>query len=300
MPVLDRAVATTIKRTSAPLATEYQHTWVSPAIAEAVTYGIDVTHLFEDDATRVNLEAVLSSEDPAFVWLNDHGASNQVRGYYAVNILVSKGASHYADNADVLAGRVCYAFACSSSKTLGPDAIAKDCACYLGYNEDFWFSYNEDVYNQYLWLYEPIEYLLTDTWAQPFFDAANQIPISLMQGKTTGVAFNDSQSVFQAAIDYWSESGAYEAPYILANLVFDKQHQSLLGDEYATVVSSPLPPPTCPDYTIQGDCEAGGCHWWGDACHTIPEPPPHEPVQFGAGLLMILLLCGGIYGYMGR
>lgn len=32
----------------------------------------------------------------------------------------------------------------------------------------------------------------------------------------------------------------------------------------------------CDDHTNQTDCETAGCYWYGDACHSDPEPPPED------------------------
>jgi len=46
---------------------------------------------------------------------------------------------------------------------------------------------------------------------------------------------------------------------------------------YRFTESQPPPPPECPDYTNQTDCEANGCYWYDNSCHSEPyQPPPPE------------------------
>lgn len=33
------------------------------------------------------------------------------------------------------------------------------------------------------------------------------------------------------------------------------------------------PPPICAEHLTQAECEAAGCFWWNDACHSTPTPP---------------------------
>ncbi|MBA7593108.1 hypothetical protein ES703_00025 [subsurface metagenome] len=36
-------------------------------------------------------------------------------------------------------------------------------------------------------------------------------------------------------------------------------------------------PPACEDYTTKEECEAAGCLWYDNACHSVPPPPPPPP-----------------------
>lgn len=42
-------------------------------------------------------------------------------------------------------------------------------------------------------------------------------------------------------------------------------------EELDTPTPCTLAPPPCEDYTTQAECEAAGCYWYNEACHSSPE-----------------------------
>jgi len=54
-------------------------------------------------------------------------------------------------------------------------------------------------------------------------------------------------------------------------------------------------PPECSNYLTQQECEAAGCYWYNGVCHVNPPPPPDimKYILIGAGVLMF-----GIGGYI--
>ncbi|GAG83052.1 unnamed protein product, partial [marine sediment metagenome] len=88
---------------------------------------------------------------------------------------------------------------------------------------------------------------LADKYARWFFVPANQISLSLFQGKTTGQAYADSQYGLQYGIDYWKDSEDQIAPQMLACLYQNKNSQKVLGSESATITPNQrFSPPKLP------------------------------------------------------
>lgn len=63
----------------------------------------------------------------------------------------------------------------------------------------------------------------------------------------------------------------------------------VIGDIGAKVVDdtrdfgvpvSGVPPPNCPDFTIESMCTAAGCYWYDGTCHSEPKVPPDGEIPW--------------------
>lgn len=71
----------------------------------------------------------------------------------------------------------------------------------------------------------------------------------------------------------WIWAGIESAPYPGNCYVFDgSQHTSLSVDTlFFTFTDTGGTPQNCDDYTNQTECEAAGCYWYDESCHSIPQ-----------------------------
>jgi hypothetical protein len=213
------------------LVTHYLHEWVATVINQAGSYGITSTNLVTWAVTRYQFETSMNSQDPIFVWLNGHGNTDRLAGQDSEIILD-------LNNAGILSGRICYAFSCLTATSLGSAAVSQGCTSYIGYEDEFVFLY--DVNSP-----DP----LSDTYAKWFMDAGSKVGLSLLQGKSTGKAYLDSQDLMNSAISYWSRSSDPTASHMLACLYQDKSFQRVLGSTTITITGEEGPPVVIP--TIQ-------------------------------------------------
>jgi len=236
------------------LATRYLHDWALATINQSGSYGISSANLADGMATRAYFESAIAAQDPIFVWMNGHGNENKLGGQNNEIILDT-------NNNGILSGRVCYAFSCLTAIELGPSTVEKGGLSYIGYSADFVFLYDTQAASP-----------LSDKSARWFMVPGVQIGLSLFQGKTTGEAYADSQSVFMMGMDYWENSTDVLAPQMLACLYQDKGFQSLIGSTTATITP--------------------------DKRYSPPRMPTESPIQAGLSSLITLSLIGTSLYYL--
>jgi len=144
----------------------YISTWAEKVKSFAEKKNFTVLDLKNNRAKRKHLESMLKKQDPSLVFLNGHGGSNSVAGQDN-EILVSVG-----DNEDIFDGRVVYSLSCCSGRELGPALVKNGTKAFIGYREDFIFSYDEKCCTR------PEQ----DMVADKFLDPSNQVIISLLKG----------------------------------------------------------------------------------------------------------------------
>ena len=130
------------------------------------------------------------------------------------------------DNVQLRDG-VVYALSCTTAKILGPDTVnVKGGVCYIGYSDVF------------VWVQEAFQDPLVDKYARGFFEPVLELIYRLADGYTTGEAFRASIDKWNEWIDYWSRSPDPWAGVMVMHLVWDRDHQKLIGDEAARVSSA--------------------------------------------------------------
>jgi len=180
--------------------------------------GIQVLDLQKKRANKKELVSIIKKKHPLLCFLNGHGGPDFVAGH-SNEILVKLG-----ENEEILNSKIVYALSCQSAKKLGIGSIKKGTIAYIGYDEDFVFTFKQGK------LTRPAE----DETASLFFKPSNQLIISLLKGHTIEFAYNKSQELFMKNIRklLTSESpvDSSDAKY----LWWDMRHQVCLGDKKAT------------------------------------------------------------------
>lgn len=181
--------------------------------------GFEITDLHGDDAVRTRVLDALAAADPVFFFGVGHGNADVFTGQGYDKIF-------WTCDCGELAGRVAYMLSCVTAARLGPDAVSKGAACYIGYADTFG------------WIMEKVQDPLVDRYARGFFEAALEIIRRLTGGASTAEAFRASIDVWNHWIDYWAKSPDPNAPWVLQWLLHDRDCQKLIGDEAARVASA--------------------------------------------------------------
>jgi len=200
------------------LTTEYLYFWSEAVLKSSREKNILTIDLASKEANKRNFLSAVKKYRPSFVYFNGHGSPNTVTGFNNEPLIT------FADNEKILKDRVAYALSCQSAKRLGKSCVADGARTYLGYDEDFIFVFDEEKEK------DP----LNDRVAENFIEPSNTLVLSILAGKTTKEAYQNSQEEFNQKIVRFSLSEATaEEREFLPYLLWDKEHQVCLGNQEA-------------------------------------------------------------------
>lgn len=200
------------------LTTKYLYFWSEVVLKASREKNILTIDLASKEANKRNFLSAVKKYRPSFVYFNGHGSPNTVTGFNNEPLIA------FADNEKILKDRVAYALSCQSAKRLGKSCVADGAKTYLGYDEDFIFVFDE----------EKEEDPLNDKVAENFIEPSNTLVLSILEGKTTGEAYQNSQEEFKQKIVRFSLSEATaEERELLPYLLWDEEHQVCLGSKQA-------------------------------------------------------------------
>lgn len=134
-----------------------------------------------EKVTKKELTGRIKKLKPSLLVLNGHGSEDSITGQDGKTLIKS------GENENLLHSRLTYAVACCSGKVLGPKTVEKEGTTFIGYDDDFVFTSNKKYLSQ----------PLKDTMAQPFMEASNHVPISLLKGHKAIDASSRSKEMFK-------------------------------------------------------------------------------------------------------
>jgi len=208
------------------------------ALRHAVDYfsgrGYMVDDLVGPRAVRAEVLSSFERNDPVLFFGVGHGDSDHFTGQY-YNVVFWT-----CDNS-ALSDRIVYALSCITAAGLGLDAVNnKGCRCYIGYDREF------------AWIQDRIVDPMEDRYGRAFYEPVLELLYRLADGATTGEAYRASIDRWNDWIDYWSRSDDPLAPLILKWLLWDRDHQRLIGDPNAKVGPAVVPPVPVPLMALLG------------------------------------------------
>jgi hypothetical protein len=117
-------------------ATEYTFKWIQEVRDEIVKQNYDWVFL-SDGVSRKDVENILKREDVETVIFYDHGSEDALWGSNTEKVIDT-------DNVDLLKNKDVYTLACLSGKKLGVEAWKKGCKTFVGYENTFVFTTDEE------------------------------------------------------------------------------------------------------------------------------------------------------------
>ncbi len=208
-----------ITRPEHDCATIYLSKWSKEIIQKAKKKGLCVIDLHRDKANRDRVVGTLEKTNPKLVVLNGHGSENSVKGHKDEVILK-------IDDKKAIKDKIIYARSCKSAKKLGQKIITNGARAYLGYTEDFIFTYSVNKTSK------PLE----DKEAALFLEPSNRIPLSLLKNHTAGEANEQSKGLFKKNIEKLLVEGPSSEHYsAISYLYWDMINQVCLGDKEAVL-----------------------------------------------------------------
>lgn len=202
-------------------ATHLLRLWTAEVIEEARMRGIKPLRLDGKDVTKEKFGEMVGAHNPSFLLLNGHGSGNSVFGQRlgdgTVAAILAEG-----DNDGILAGRIAYARACSSSFSLGASCVGKGARAYIGYRGAFIITSDANMASR----------PQNDRVANYFKEITNVIPIAIIKGNSAGEAVLRSRAACAKIIQHLESGEHYtpEAQAILPLLYIDMQLLDLKGD----------------------------------------------------------------------
>ena len=200
--------------------TNYLYHWAMPIIKLARSRQLEVIDLSKEKANRVELEGRLKKVNPKLVMFNGHGTSKAILGQDG-QVLVEKDKSE-----PLLAGKIVYARACQTAKTLGKSCVKHKTDAFIGYKEDFIFIFDEAKTTQ----------PLKDKTAAFFFEPSNLVVNSLIKGNSAQQAHNKSRAAFLKRIrQLLVQEADPDNTALVRYLIWDRQQQVCLGNPEASL-----------------------------------------------------------------
>lgn len=205
--------------------------WIGDeVVAHAKKTDMEVHDKTGDDAIIANIERQLREVDPIFFFHASHGGKNLLTGQDGDILICCRGESLCRDpNYDILSDRVVYTLSCSSANELGPAVIQADGISYIGYEDDLTICLVER---------KDADAAFKDIWAS----GAKE----LLDGKTTGEAYDKIKQRYQVWIEYWElRPRDWLSPPMRDMLKWNLRNLKLLGRKDARITEPhPPPPPT--------------------------------------------------------
>ncbi|PJE62922.1 hypothetical protein COU88_02360 [Candidatus Roizmanbacteria bacterium CG10_big_fil_rev_8_21_14_0_10_39_6] len=200
--------------------TRYLFAWSKPVIKLAHQEKDKITILKDKQANLKEFTNTVEKIQPSFIFFNGHGNETTITGHNNQPLVDAD------TNIEVLKNRIVYALSCQSAKKLGPKSIKQGTKTYMGYTEDFIFVYDTNKK----------KHPEKDQTAGCFLSASNQTAISLLEEKTTGQAYADSQNSFQKTIrSLLTSESKTEQSSMMRFLIWDMKHQVCLGNQDAKI-----------------------------------------------------------------
>lgn len=191
--------------------TYYFYHWSEEIVKEAKRRIGKVFDLEKDKASRKLVESYLDKQNPEIAIFNGHGNDVCVTGHDNEPLIIS------GENSHLLKDKVVYMRSCDSGKTLGPQAIKEGCKAFIGYSELFRFWTDKALVK------EPLQ----DDYAKPFFETSNQVPLSLIKGRTAQEAQMDSMTEYKRIIGNLLTSNT-ENSFVVSDLIWNMHNQVCL------------------------------------------------------------------------
>lgn len=205
-----------VTRPNHDLTVRYLSAWGQKVITEAEKKGIKILELKNKRANKQELEKMIKKHNPALIFLNGHGDKNSVCGQDDKNLV-----SLDDKNEKILSGSITYALACQSAKGLGVQATKDNFGAFIGYQEDFYFYYDQTKVTR------PLE----DGIAKLFLEPSNQVVVSLLKGNTASNSNLNSRKFFARNIQkLLSSEASLESGQYIKYLWWDMKNQVCLGN----------------------------------------------------------------------
>ena len=188
-------------------ATFYLSKWSEKIIDVAVKSNKTVIQLKKEKVNKTQVEKAIYSRNPYFLILNGHGDETTIYGHKDKPIV------KLGENEELLKGKITYSVACNAAFKLGKSCICKN-TYFVGYENKFVFSFDTNS------MANPLD----DSFARPFFESTNAVPISIIKGKSVKESVEKSKLLFEKWIIHYRNSSLPEAPYILFMLLWDMEN----------------------------------------------------------------------------
>ena len=161
--------------------THYLSNWSKETINLAESRGWKVLDLHGERANKNEFESKMKKLSPNIVMLNGHGNIDLVMGHQN-QILIKAGL-----NEELLKSKIVYALSCKSAKVLGPKSIQAGALSYTGYEDDFIFVYEPELFSR----------PLLDKTAGLFLGPSNIFIESLIKGNSVRESFERSRNILK-------------------------------------------------------------------------------------------------------
>ena len=186
--------------------TYYLFYWAEIFLSEAKRKNVDVIDLNKDKAKKSKLHSYLAKQPVDIVILNGHGNSEAVAGQGNGEIILSIG-----NGTELLKNKIIFIRACDAGALLGPEIMKIGAKGFIGYNQPFIFPIDKDFFAK------PLE----DELARPILECSNQVGVSLIKGKNTNEAQQESMLKYVDKINEYSASNtpnSFLLPFLLWNM----------------------------------------------------------------------------------
>lgn len=161
--------------------TYYLSQWSKETIELAESHGAKVLDLQGKKANKEEFNGKMKKFSPKLVMINGHGDVDLVMGHNN-QLLIKAGI-----NEELLKSKIVYSRSCKSAKVLGPKSIQAGALSYTGYEDDFIFIYEPELFSR----------PLKDKTAKLFLEPSNIFIESLIKGNDIKDSFERARSILK-------------------------------------------------------------------------------------------------------
>lgn len=203
-----------ITRPDHDVETEYMNAWCLSIIKTADKKEINIIDADNVKASRHFITSVIKKKNPGLIVFNGHGTDDTICGFDNEDLVI------LGENEKLLESRITYAISCNCASKLGKAFDKAEKTAFIGYLEEFAYIYNVNKSSV------PLQ----DEFAKPFFEASNQVIISLMRGNTVYESCERSKDVLRKWIKYFRKTKDVEAPWVVSTLIDNFMYQKIYGN----------------------------------------------------------------------
>lgn len=185
-------------------ATHYLYHWSQILLNEAREKNVEVVDLERKKACKKIFQSHLKKRPIDTVVINGHGNDSSVWGNEEEILSTT-------DGVHLFGGKNVFIRACDSGAILGPVLMQSGAQGFVGYSLPFIFPLDEDF------THDPTN----DPLAGPILECSNKVALSLIRGRSTQEAHEDSMEKYAEKFDELSSSKSamsYILPFLLWNM----------------------------------------------------------------------------------
>jgi hypothetical protein len=226
--------------------------------------GWNVLDAADENANKEYIYNQIDQNDPGVIYGFGHGGNTRFTAQHRLDVFNTS-------ECDKVKDKIVYLFSCLTANQLGPMMMQKGALAYAGFNISWTWIAETDANNNFIYV-DPSQ----DKYAKGFYESANQLMVSLSQGKSFVDAVSDSVAKYNDWIQYWYDvaPGDPSSQDCIMWLAHDRD--GLVALTY------------CDYITSEQACLDADCYWKNNKCQSMLSTPKNLSVLAFIPVLLVV------------